>query len=149
MWFLLFITCAVTGGIMNSINYGLNGFKSAFMNWTVYGLLPFLLFGIIHGLTTGYFLGREIKKRGRWLNALQQNVSAMVPWRVSLKFYLRSTFLFRGQDAASKGTTAETQTLCTMRADTQVVRNGWQSKFLDADPAQGDRWQVVVKYWRL
>jgi magnesium-transporting ATPase (P-type) len=65
MWFLLFITCAVTGGIMNSVNYGLNGFKSAFMNWTVYGLLPFLFFGIIHGLTTGYFLGREIKKRGR------------------------------------------------------------------------------------
>jgi len=24
------------------------------------------------------------------------NVSAMVPWRVSLKFYLRSTFSFRG-----------------------------------------------------
>ena len=65
MWFLLFITCAVTSGIMNSINYGLNGFKSSFMNWTVYGLLPFLFFGIIHGLTTGYFLGQEIKKRGR------------------------------------------------------------------------------------
>ena len=65
MWFLLFLTCAVTSGMMNSINYGLNGFKSSFMNWTVYGLLPFLFFGIIHGLTTGYFLGREIKKRGR------------------------------------------------------------------------------------
>ncbi|SEG51013.1 hypothetical protein [Algoriphagus boritolerans] len=65
MWFLLFITCSVTSGIMNSINYGLNGFKSAFMSWTVFGLLPFLVFGVLHGLTTGYFLGREIKRRGR------------------------------------------------------------------------------------
>ncbi len=29
-------------------------------------------------------------------NSRQQNVSAMVPWRVGFKFYLRSTFSFRG-----------------------------------------------------
>ena len=38
----------------------------------------------------------------------------MVPGRVGIKFYLRSTFGFMGQDAASKGTTAETQTLATI-----------------------------------
>ena len=32
-----------------------------------------------------------------------------------------------------------------MRADTQVVRNGWQSKFLDTDPAQGDGLQMTPK----
>ena len=73
MWLLLFLTCAVTGGIINSIKYGRQGFESAFLSWTVYGLIPFFVFGLIHGLTTGFFLGREIKKRGEKLNALQQN----------------------------------------------------------------------------
>ena len=70
MWLLLFLTSAVTSGLMNSIKYGRQGFESAFLSWTIYGLIPFFAFGIIHGLTTGFFLGREIKKRGEKLNAL-------------------------------------------------------------------------------
>ena len=79
MWLLLFLTCAVTAGIMNSIKYGRQGFESSFLSWTVYGLIPFFVFGLVHGLTTGFFLGRAIKKKGEKLNALQQHVSAMVP----------------------------------------------------------------------
>ena len=77
MWILLFITSAVTGGIMNSINYGLDGFTSAVLSWTVYGLIPFFVFGLIHGLTTGFFLGQEIKKRGERLKALQVPISLL------------------------------------------------------------------------
>ena len=64
IWVLLFINCAVTGGVMNSIKYGLNGFTSAVMSWVVFGLFPFLFFGLVHGLALGYFLGRAVKKRG-------------------------------------------------------------------------------------
>lgn len=51
------------------------------------------------------YRGQEFWLRIKWVQCpyvWQQNVSAMVPWRVGLKFYLRSTFSFRGQYAASK-----------------------------------------------
>jgi hypothetical protein len=43
------------------------------------------------------------------------------PLQCKLSIYLRSTFGFRGQDAASKGTTAETLTLCTILENQQTT----------------------------
>jgi hypothetical protein len=74
LWISLFVGSALTAGVMNSVKYGGHGFKSAFVSWMIYGLIPFFIFGIIHGLLIGFPLGHEIKKNGEKLNALQQNV---------------------------------------------------------------------------
>ena len=74
LWIGLFVGSALTAGAINSIKYGGHGFTSALVSWTIYGLIPFLVFGIIHGLVMGFPLGHEIKKSGEKLNALQQNV---------------------------------------------------------------------------
>ena len=65
IWVLLFVTCATTDGVMNSRKYGLQGFESSYSMWIVYGLLPFLVLGLLSSITIGYFLGLEIMKRGK------------------------------------------------------------------------------------
>jgi hypothetical protein len=74
LWTSLFICSTLTAGIMNSIKYGGQGFESAAVSWMIYGLIPFLCFGLLHGLILGFPIGHEIKKRGEKLNALQQGL---------------------------------------------------------------------------
>ena len=73
LWVSLFIGSALTAGVINSIKYAGLGFTSAIESWLIYGLIPFLFFGLVHGLIIGFPLGREIKKSGEKLNALQQS----------------------------------------------------------------------------
>ncbi len=63
LWLVLFISCMLTSAIQKSLEYGLSGFKSASISWIIYGLLPFILFGIIHGLLAGYPLYKSIRTR--------------------------------------------------------------------------------------
>ena len=64
LWVLLFISLTLNAAIENTMIWGVKGFISALTGWLIYGLLLFLLLGIIHGLTMGYFIGREIKIKG-------------------------------------------------------------------------------------
>lgn len=64
LWILLFISSTLTAAIENTITWGTKGFSSAVTGWIMYGLFLFILFGIIHGLTLGYFMGKEIDKKG-------------------------------------------------------------------------------------
>ena len=73
LWVSLFVGSALTAGVINSVKYGGQGFTSAIESWTIYGLIPFLVFGLIHGLVIGFPLGHEIKKSGEKLNALQSS----------------------------------------------------------------------------
>ena len=68
LWVLLFVSSAITAAIGNTIYWGPDGFEAALLGWVAYGLLLYLCFGVIHGLTMGYFLGWEVKKRGNKLN---------------------------------------------------------------------------------
>ena len=65
LWVLLLIRSTFSTAIENTITSGTNGFGSAITNWLIYGLVLFLILGIIHGLTIGYFMGREIKSKGQ------------------------------------------------------------------------------------
>jgi hypothetical protein len=65
LWVLLFISSTLSSAIENTITWGTKGFESAVIGWLIYGLFPYLIFGIIHGLTMGYFMGREIRKKGQ------------------------------------------------------------------------------------
>ena len=65
LWVLLFISLTLSDAIENSIIWGAKGFGSAVTGWLIYGLFLFLILGIIHGLTMGYFMGREIKRKGQ------------------------------------------------------------------------------------
>lgn len=64
LWVLLFTSSTLTAAIENSMIWGQKGFGSAVTGWIIYGLFLFLIFGIVHGLTMGYFMGREIKRKG-------------------------------------------------------------------------------------
>ena len=74
LWISLLICSTLTAGVMNSIKYGGQGFESATMSWIIYGLIPFLCFGLVHGLIMGLPIGHEIKKSGEKLSALQQEL---------------------------------------------------------------------------
>ncbi len=65
LWVLLFISLTLSSGIENTITWGVKGFGSAVSGWLIYGLFLFLTFGVVHGLTMGYFMGREIKLKGQ------------------------------------------------------------------------------------
>jgi len=65
LWVLLFISSTLSAGIENAITWGARGFGSAVTEWLIYGLFLFLILGLIHGLTMGYFMGREIKRKGQ------------------------------------------------------------------------------------
>ena len=74
-------------------------------------------------------------KFGEGPYSYQQHVSAMVPWRVGFKFYLRSTFAFVGQDAASERHHCR-NTNVTNNLLGQVFRGQWRPRrlrFLSAD----------------
>lgn len=72
LWVSLFVSSALTAGVINYVKYGGHGFTSALASWIIYGLIPFLVFGLLHGLVIGFPLGHEIKKSGEKLIALQQ-----------------------------------------------------------------------------
>lgn len=63
LWIALFISCAVTGGLIRSVNWGIDGFGSSIIGWLAYGLFPFLIAGIISGFTIGLLFGNELKKK--------------------------------------------------------------------------------------
>ena len=65
LWVLLFVSSTLSAAIENTITWGTKGFGSAVTGWLIYGLFLFLMLGIIHGLTMGYFMGREIKRKGQ------------------------------------------------------------------------------------
>ena len=69
LWMLLFISSALTGGLLNSSKYG-QGFSTALADWFIYGLLLYIFLGAVHGLLIGFFLGREIFNKGQKINAL-------------------------------------------------------------------------------
>jgi hypothetical protein len=71
LWASLFVCSTLTAGVMNSIKYAGQGFKYATVSWIIYGLIPFLCLGLLHGLLIGFPMGHEIKKSGEKLNALQ------------------------------------------------------------------------------
>ena len=64
LWILIFISSTLSAAIENTITWGIEGFGSAIKGWLIYGLFPFLILGIIHGLTMGYFFGREVNRKG-------------------------------------------------------------------------------------
>jgi hypothetical protein len=74
LWISLFIGSTFTAVVIHSIKYAGHGTKSIILNWIIYGLIPLMVLGLIHGLIVGFPLGLEIKRRGDKLNALQQNV---------------------------------------------------------------------------
>lgn len=63
LWVVLFISCGLTGGLIGSMTWGIDGFVSSFIGWLAYGLIPFLIAGIISGLTIGFLFGNELKKK--------------------------------------------------------------------------------------
>ena len=64
LWILLFISSTLCAAIENTINWGAKGFGSAVTGWLIYGLFLFLILGTIHGLSIGYFMGKEIERKG-------------------------------------------------------------------------------------
>lgn len=72
LWISLFIGSTFTAVVINSVKYAAHGTESVILNWIVYSLIPLMVLGLIHGLITGYPLGREIKRSGERLKALQQ-----------------------------------------------------------------------------
>ena len=64
LWILLFISSTLSAAIENTINWGAKGFGSAVTGWLIYGLFLFLILGTIHGLSIGYFMGKEIERKG-------------------------------------------------------------------------------------
>ena len=60
LWGVLLISSTLGAGIENSITYGFSGFCSAIFSWMIYGFFLFILFGVLHGLSIGYFIGKEI-----------------------------------------------------------------------------------------
>ena len=64
LWILLFISSTLSTAIENTITWGTKGFGSTVTGWLIYGLFLFLILGITHGLTMGYFLGKEIERKG-------------------------------------------------------------------------------------
>ncbi|MFP5470481.1 MAG: hypothetical protein ACLGGV_02710 [Bacteroidia bacterium] len=65
LWIFLFISCAITTEIEKLILSKYYEFTSGFLGWVYFGLLQFLILGLIHGLIMGYFLGKDIEKRGK------------------------------------------------------------------------------------
>jgi hypothetical protein len=65
LWILLFASSTFSAAIENTMTWGIEGFGSAVSGWLIYGLFLFLILGIIHGLTMGYFMGREIYRKGQ------------------------------------------------------------------------------------
>jgi hypothetical protein len=63
LWLILFLTSALTSSGISAVEMGDFYFKITFQRWVNYDLVPFIIIGAIHGLTTGFFLGREIKKK--------------------------------------------------------------------------------------
>jgi hypothetical protein len=68
LWMLMFICLTLLNAIKKSFTWGFLGFKSVVSGWVIYGLFMFLIFGIVHGLTMGYFYGNELKKKKRHAN---------------------------------------------------------------------------------
>ena len=62
LWVFMFICLTLLNAIKKSFTMGLSGFESVVSGWVIYGLFMFLIFGIVHGLTMGYFYGNELNK---------------------------------------------------------------------------------------
>ena len=62
LWILMFVCLTLLNAVKKSFTWGLSGFESVVSGWVIYGLFMFLIFGIIHGLTMGYFYGNELNK---------------------------------------------------------------------------------------
>lgn len=62
LWILMFVCLTLLKAVKKSFTWGLSGFESVVSGWVIYGLFMFLIFGIIHGLTMGYFYGNELDK---------------------------------------------------------------------------------------
>ena len=58
IYIFLFISCAVTDGITNSMQYGILGFESAISGWLIYGGLLFIGLGLLNGLLVAPFMGK-------------------------------------------------------------------------------------------
>ncbi|WP_276498168.1 hypothetical protein [Pontibacter litorisediminis] len=65
LWVILFLSSTLTAAFQNYLIWGQEGFKSVVTKWIIYGLLAYLILGAIHGLLFGYFVGRDIKNKGR------------------------------------------------------------------------------------
>lgn len=74
LWISLFIGSTFTAVVIHSFKYAGHGTESVILNWIIYGLIPLLILGLIHGLIMGFPLGLEIKRSGDKLNALQQKL---------------------------------------------------------------------------
>ena len=61
IYILLLISCAVTDGIKNSMQYGMLGFESAISGWLIYGGLLLIGLGLLNGLVVAPFMGKRIK----------------------------------------------------------------------------------------
>ncbi len=65
LWILLFVTSTFSVAIENTMTWGVQGFGSAVSGLLIYGLFLFLILGIVNGLMMGYFMGREIYRKGQ------------------------------------------------------------------------------------
>lgn len=73
LWLILFLTSALTASAIDAIEMDQFYFKITFETWINYHLIPFFIIGATHGLTAGFFLGREIKNKCEKLTALHQS----------------------------------------------------------------------------
>lgn len=72
LWIVLFISCSISSGVINSIKYGWEGFESSVTSWIIYGLILWLMFAIVSGLILSPFIGKEIKRR--WVDKHEPSV---------------------------------------------------------------------------
>lgn len=73
LWLILFLTSALTASAIDAMEMEQSYFRITFEIWTNYHLIPFFILGATHGLTAGFFLGREIKTKCEKRNAPHQS----------------------------------------------------------------------------
>ena len=61
LWMLFFISGLLTAGIIKYQKYGIEGFKTAYTAWVIYGLGTFIFLSFINFIAIGLFMGRRIK----------------------------------------------------------------------------------------
>lgn len=62
LWVFMFVSSTLLNAIIKSFTSGLSGFESTVSGWMTYGLIMFLIFGIVNGLIMGYFYVDELSK---------------------------------------------------------------------------------------
>ncbi len=65
LWILLFVSSTISSAVANTLTWGEGGFSSAVIGWLLFGLIPTIIGGTLHGLTMADFMGRAIENEER------------------------------------------------------------------------------------